>query len=117
MGIAARVTNVAAGLWLLLSAVVWPHTLAQRADTWIAGALMAFAAALALRSDRMRYVNTALALWLFFFTLLVPRASAATAWNNVVLSIVVLFLSLVPTRATARTLGQPLRDPDVPYDL
>jgi len=93
-----RVVNIIAGVWLFISAFIWPHTSAQRLNTWIIGALFVVFAAIAMSDARVRFVNTVLAVWLFFFTLAAPHMSSGTLWNNVIIAVIVFVLSLIPAR-------------------
>jgi hypothetical protein len=97
-----RIVNIILGVWLFISAFTWMHTPAQLTNTWIVGVLSAAIAALALADSRLRYANTALAIWLFFSTLFLPAVAAATVWNNVIVAIVMFFMSLVRTETPVR---------------
>lgn len=95
---AARIANVVLGVWLFISAFIWPHTQAQMTNTWIVGALIAIFALVAMRAPQARYVNTALAIWLFISVWVLPVESTATLWNNAIVAIAVFVLSLLPSR-------------------
>ena len=58
MGKTAHLLNVALGLWLIISASLWPHSPPQFVTTWVLGALCAAAAALAAVKPPVRYMNT-----------------------------------------------------------
>lgn len=108
-----RLFNAALGVWLVISAFAWPHSPAQRTNTWIVGVL-AFVISLAASSaPRLRFLNTILAVWLFISAFALPRISSGTLWNNVLVAIAIFVTSLMPseswtptgpasTRATAR---------------
>lgn len=87
---------IALGAWLFASAFLWPHGAAPAANTWIVGLLIAIASVLALRMPWMRWVDTALAIWLFLSTLAIPGPSRATLWNNLIVALLVFLVSLVP---------------------
>jgi len=95
----ARVLTIIIGFWLFVAIDLWPHTAAHSTNTWITGALIAMVGAAAVGRDPIRYVTSLLAVWLVLFTVLVPRASSATLWNNVTFAIAVFALSLMPNRA------------------
>ena len=94
-----RWINFLIGVWLFISAWVWPHTVAAQTNTWIVGALIAIAAIWAMFAPPVRLVNTILAIWLFFSTLFIYHTSAATLWNNLIVAVVVFALSLIPSGA------------------
>jgi hypothetical protein len=99
------------GIWLFISAFVWPHTPAQRADTWIVGVVFVIFSALAMSDDRLRFVNTLASVWLFIYTLAAPHVTSATLWNNLIVAAVVFALSLVPGKAPT---GGPRREVATP---
>ena len=83
----ARYLNIALGIWLVVSAYLWPHSSAQLANVWIAGLLVARLAALAIATPGVRYFNTAVGAWLILSPVVLPRVSTATAWNNVLVGV------------------------------
>ncbi len=91
----ARYVNLVLGIWLFISAFVWEHTAAERANTWILGVLFVIFALVAIRSPAARWVNTALSIWLFISVWALPHDNVATMWNNAILAIVVFIASLV----------------------
>jgi hypothetical protein len=95
-----RVVNVALGIWLFISAFVWPHSPAQMTNTWILGLLCVAFAVAAMYTPQARYLNSALAVWLFISAFALPRYNVGTAWNNVIVALVVFFVSLAPSEAT-----------------
>jgi hypothetical protein len=96
----ARLVNAALGVWLFISAFAWPHSMAQRTNTWIVGILTVAFSLSATNKPQMRYLNTILAIWLFISAWALPHVSAATVWNNVLVAIAIFVLSLVPSEAT-----------------
>jgi hypothetical protein len=94
---AARAVNVILGIWLFLSAFLWPHSAAQRTNTWILGVLCVAFALSAMRSPESRYLNTILAIWLFISVWALPSISIATQWNNAIVAIAIFVASLVPS--------------------
>lgn len=93
----SRIVNVILGAWLFISAFVWPHTMAQRTNTWIVGALCVLFALVATSAPRIRYLNTILAIWLFISVWALPSISLGTIWNNVIVAIATFIVSLVPS--------------------
>lgn len=93
----ARIVNVVLGIWLFVSAFVWPHNHAQMTNTWILGVLTVIFAVVAMRVPQVRYLNSLLAVWLFISAFALPRMHGGTVWNNALLGLVIFFLSLVPS--------------------
>ncbi|HVZ32829.1 MAG TPA: SPW repeat protein [Polyangiaceae bacterium] len=91
----ARLLNIILGVWLFISAFLWVHTTPQFNNAWVVGVLTAGAAALAMAAPGARYLNTALAVWLFISTWALPLTNRATAWNNVIVSVLVFVFSLL----------------------
>jgi SPW repeat-containing protein len=91
-----RIAIIVLGVWLFISAFLWPHTSAQMTNTWIVGIVCAVAAAVAVRIPDARYVDTVLAVWLFISVWALPRSAPGTAWNNALCAIAIFVLSLAP---------------------
>jgi hypothetical protein len=71
--VGARLANVLLGLWLLASAFLWEHVDTSRRNTWVVGALICASGLVALRKSAARWVNMALAGWLFVSSVLLYR--------------------------------------------
>jgi len=97
--LAARVLNLLLGVWLFISAFVWPHTVAARTNTWILGVLIVVFALIAMAQPMARWLNTLAAIWLFFSTLAISHMSQATVINNIIVAIVVFILSFIGSYA------------------
>jgi hypothetical protein len=95
----ARVLNALLGAWLFLSGFVWDHTPAQRVNAWGVGVLCMAVALVARAAPPLRRVNTALAAWLLASVWVLPHASAATTWNDGLVAVAILALSLVAGRS------------------
>ena len=91
----ARYVNIALGIWLVVSAYLWRHSSAQLANVWISGLIVARCAAVAIAAPRIRFFNTAVGVWLILSSLVLPRVSTATAWNNVLVGALIIAVSLV----------------------
>jgi len=104
-----RYLNVLLAAWLFISAFAWPHTAELRQNSWIVGLMMFVAALAATAAPAFRYVNTVLAGWLFISTIAFPRISDATLWNNIIVAIAVLALSLMPSGKPTRAGGPATR--------
>jgi hypothetical protein len=98
-GAPPRIVNVIIGVWLFISAFIWPHTQAQLTNTWICGVLCVIFALVAMAVPWVRYLNTLLAIWLFISAWALPTMNAGTIWNNVLCSIAIFVASLIPTEA------------------
>ena len=98
----SRYLNMIVGVWLFISAFVWRHSAAQFTNTWIMGIIVAGVAALALTWPTIRYLNTLAGAWLIISAFALPTITAGTRWNNFIVGIVVVVLSLAgaPSIAT-----------------
>jgi hypothetical protein len=104
-GVSPRVVNVVIGVWLFISAFVWPHTHAQMTNTWICGVVTVVFALVAMAVPWVRYLNTLLAIWLFISSWALPSAHPGTVWNNVLCAIAIFIVSLVPSAPGSTTPG------------
>jgi hypothetical protein len=101
-GLWARAMNLLLGGWLFISAFAWEHTGAERVSTAYVG-FLAFAAALvAVSIPKARRFTTALSLWLLASPLVLPTLHAGTRWNNALVALAMLGLSLVGPRDEPR---------------
>ena len=107
-----RAANIMLGVWLFISAFVWPHTLSSATNTWIVGLLIVIAGIVALYVPWVRWLNAVLAAWLFISTLVFPHVIAATMWNNTIVAFLVFLLALVPGGMHPTT-GRPARTAQV----
>jgi hypothetical protein len=103
----ARAFSLLLGVWLFISAFLWPHTAFQMTNTWICGVVAVVLAAVAMRVPRVRYGNTLLSVWLFISAFALPSTSMGTIWNNVIVSIALFVASLVPTEEIPRMIQRP----------
>jgi hypothetical protein len=92
-----RIINVILGVWLFISAFIWPHAHAQMTNTWIVGVLCVIFALVAMAVPWVRFLNTLLAIWLFISAWALPSQTAGTVWNNVLIAIAMFIVSLVPS--------------------
>lgn len=102
----ARGLSLILGVWLFISAFIWPHTAAEQTNTWIVAILIFAAAAIAMAVPAVRYANTVLAIYLFISSWTMPHQNAGTLWNNLIVAVVVFLLSLVPS-AASHAFGRP----------
>lgn len=100
-----RWVSLVIGIWLFISAFVWPHTLGERTNTWILGVLIFFASIAAMYVPTVRFLNTVFAIWLFVVTLIIGHTMPGTLWNNCIAAIIVFVMSLIPSSAATLTTG------------
>src|SRR5687767_4577060 len=93
-----RLANVTLGLWLFLTAFLWPHTPGSHANTWVLGLVIASIAAVGRPTPIVRAISTVPAIWLLFSSFWIPDLTNVTMWHNAIVAVLVLVLSLVPTR-------------------
>src|SRR5262245_32659605 len=93
--------NIVLGAWLFISAFLWQHSQAQFTNTWVMGIIVTAAALISLSVPAFRYVNTAAGLWLIISGFTLNRHTAGTAWNNVIVGVLVFLISLVPSASEA----------------
>ena len=90
----ARTVNVVLGVWLFISAWIWPHTDVSRINTWISGLLVAAIALVAFRIRPMRWLNAAIGAWVVAGAVLFPHVATGTMWNNVIVGLLVLLVAV-----------------------
>lgn len=94
---AARVINILLGIWLFLSTFLWPHHPDQVMNGWACGLITVTIAAIAIAQPPARYLNAALAVWIFFSAWVVPSLNAATVWNDALTGIAIFLFAMVPS--------------------
>jgi hypothetical protein len=107
MAPSARIANIILGVWLFISAFIWPHSPEQYSNTWILGALCVIFAVVAIAVPWFRYLNTALAVWLFISAFALPTVSVGTVWNNALVAIAIFIVSLLPTERGTKYVRRP----------
>lgn len=103
----ARAINIVLGVWLFISAFIWPHTGVQQTNTWILGVLCVAFALIAMGVPMVRYLNTLLAIWLFISAFALRDVSVGTVWNNALVAIAIFIVSLVPASGASDLYGRP----------
>ena len=92
----ARLFNALVGIWLFATGFMWPHTPAQKTVTIVAASLTFVLAILANFTSVARSLNPCVAILLFVMsTMSLPTLRLATLWNNTIVAIVILVVSLV----------------------
>ena len=97
-----RIANAALGLWLFVSAFIWPHTSAQAINMCAIGALAFIVALLGTQYSTIRYVNSILAVWLLISAWAGQVVTEVTTWNATLVAFTMFAVSLVPS-APSRT--------------
>lgn len=101
----ARGINIALGVWLFISAFLWLHTSSQFTNTWLVGLGIAGVAAVGMAAPQIRWLNAALAAWLIISVFALPTMMGATFWNNLLVGVASLIVSLMPFATTQRRHG------------
>ncbi len=91
------------GAWLFISAFLWHHGPAQFHSTWVVGIVVVVLSFLATLAPWARYLVALAGIWLFFSTLLLPRANPGTTWHNCLMAVAIFGSAL-----NARRTGGPL---------
>lgn len=111
----ARIANVVLGLWLFVSAFVWPHTYAEEANATLVGpfiALTSLAAWTVGPRVQLCYINAALGAWLLMSIVGFPPRSLVTAVHDAIVGALVFVFALIPipsSTPSAREAQQQLR--------
>jgi hypothetical protein len=90
-----RAANVALGIWLFISGMLWPHSPAEYLNTALCGLAIAVVAFISMSASQIRFINSALSIWLFISAFVLPTVTLGTAWHNAILAVFVFVLSLV----------------------
>jgi hypothetical protein len=90
-----RIFNALIGIWLFVTAFMWPHTSFERTVTILAAILTFGLAILAIYTFGARYLNAFVAVLLFISALTLPSLSRATQWNNAIVAIAIFVVALV----------------------
>jgi hypothetical protein len=101
--------NVVLGVWLFISAFLWPHSHAQLTNTWLMGVLCVLFALAAAYVSPARYLNALLAIWLFISAFALPHVSVGTVWNNAIVAVLIFVAALIPATGAAFHRPRPVR--------
>ncbi|HEX3695742.1 MAG TPA: hypothetical protein VH374_10160 [Polyangia bacterium] len=93
-----RIVNFLLGLWLIVSAFIWPHMAAQKANAIASGMLAAIFAGSGLLDRQVRYLNLIIGAWLVSSGIYLMHFRSATMWNEVVTGIALSAVALLPGR-------------------
>jgi hypothetical protein len=98
-----RMINMALGIGLFVSPLLWPHSRAQSVNALWVGFLVLLVAAIAGGAlPRVRYFNSALGLWLMASTFVLPSDNSATIWGHLGIGLLVFAVSLLPNMPVRR---------------
>ncbi len=92
----ARTLNLVFALWLFFTAFAFPRSAASFTNAWLVGLLAAVFAVAGMRTPGARFANTALSAWLLVSALVLTRVSNISRWNDIVVALLMLVISLVP---------------------
>jgi hypothetical protein len=95
----ARAVNVTLGLWLFVSAFLWPHTPAERTNVALVGLFITLTALSAWTTGprlRLRYLTAAFAAWLLVSIVAFPTRWFATALNSAIVGTLVFLFAVGP---------------------
>ena len=90
-----RIFNALIGIWLFVTAFMWPHTSTEMTVTILAAILTFGLAILAIYTFAARYLNAFVAVLLFISALTIPTLARATQWNNAIVAIAIFVAALV----------------------
>lgn len=93
--------NLLLGIWLQISAFVWPHSDASRVSAWLPGLLISVISLLSMGAPPMRWLNAFLALWLVIWTFAATSTETLSYLNGVACAILVCVLAAVPFKGAA----------------
>jgi threonine/homoserine efflux transporter RhtA len=90
-----RVFNALIGVWLFVTAFMWPHTQSEGTLTVVCAVLTFLLAIASFYTMAARYGNIVVAAALFIGTLVLPAVTRASIWNNVIVAVAILGASLL----------------------
>jgi hypothetical protein len=90
-----RIFNALIGIWLFVTAFMWPHAHGEWMVTVVAAVLTFALAIVAIYTAAARYLNAAVAVMLFLSALTLPSLTRATTWNNAIVAIAIFVAALV----------------------
>jgi hypothetical protein len=90
-----RIFNALLGIWLFVTAFMWPHTHFQFAITILAAILTFTLSIMSIYLRGARHLNVVVAIFLFLSSLSLHSLSHATTWNNAIVAIAIFVSALV----------------------
>ena len=98
----ARYANLCLGLWLFISAFLWPHSSFAFAASWIMGSCIAMNAFASIWAPPARYFNVVIGAMSLGWQLTAAAREPATLVHGVIVSGLVVLLALAPLRRQPR---------------
>jgi hypothetical protein len=93
--VGARFVNALLGLWLFLSAFLWPQPFQQRVFSWSIGIMVVTAALLGAAGVKLgRYLNAIFGAWLILSSILRPGLDRVTFWNYLLVGAALVLFAL-----------------------
>ena len=89
-----RCLNLAVGMWLVVSAFAWGHSSGQMANAIVCGALVVTLAVVGFFRRQAWSAEGAVALWLFFSSILTLNLGEFTLAHNVVCAAILMATAL-----------------------
>jgi hypothetical protein len=95
--------NLLLGVWIFISAFLWPHTPLERNQDVAIGILAVLVAMFSISRPAVRWAGAALAVWLFLSTFAIDHEVQATRWNDAIVALALFIAALIPARIDFRT--------------
>jgi hypothetical protein len=92
------------GVWLFASAFLLPRGYNAFTNAWVIGILMSSIGSATFTGSDLRFVDAALALWLFASAFMLEHHHPFTIWHDALLGIVVFVASMTPPRRTVNAI-------------
>jgi hypothetical protein len=64
-------------------------------NTWLMGVITVIVAWIAVATPPIRFINTAVGIWLIISAFALPHMNTGTVWNNVLVGIAIAIVSLI----------------------
>src|SRR5690349_21620078 len=87
--------STALGVWLFITALLWPHVRGMTINTMLMGAIVVVSSLLSIRLPVFRYVTGAAGVWVVASLFAWPDYSPATVWNNCMVGAGIALASLL----------------------
>jgi hypothetical protein len=88
--------NVVLGAWLIVSAFAWAHGFDELLVSVLVGALLFASGTAGFVAEDLRFVEAMLAGLLLIAAFVLPHQLAGTPWNDAIVAVTVMALSLAP---------------------
>jgi SPW repeat len=98
----ARMVNILLATWLFVTAFAFNATTAQFWSILLVSVLVLTFEVLSMWRNDLRYVGTALGLWLIVSVWLLPTRNDFIYWNNIVCGLLIAVMSMISSRLKHR---------------